>query len=385
MDSSLVHSRLKTIVFSLIPVAVLLLVLEAAGRWLYPFDPDRRALQNARQDPRVTLSYFNNGPGAQAILWDVGRMERRYLSFLGFLGKPGTTLPTLGTNQLGFRDDPLAPRQPGEVRILVLGGSTSWGVGASSNDATVRGVMQRLLNARGGTRYRVMSGAFLGYTSRQEMTVLTGLRDEFDPDIVVSLTGFNDVSTMIDDTGGVLERPEAQMLADAVTHHLRPMDTLTAVRKVVGSLGVWRLVVYFKERTGLAGPRPWDVKFDADRSRRRAAQVADLQRINAEYSARHGKRYIIAMQPDLYSTKKRLTPEEVATMKRFTSVARGIEAAHTNYRRDLAASLATVPNATFLDLRDRFDAVEEPLFIDSCHLVDRGYELIAEAIVRAID
>ena len=381
------HSKLKTVVFSLIPVTIVLLGLEIAGRLLYPFDEDKRAMVITERDPRVALSYFDSGPGAKAILWDVNRMERRYVSFLGFVGKPDTSLPTLRTNQLGFRDEPLAPRQAGEVRVLVLGGSTSWGLGASSNDATVRGALQRLLNQRGGHSYRVMSGAFLGYSARQEMTVLTEFLDDFDPDIVVSLTGHNDVMTIMHDTGGVLQRWESRTLEDAVTNQLKPMDTLTALRKVGGSLGLWRLVVYVKESmpprrgTGTGA----GVAYDPARSQRLAARVAEFHRINAEFAARKGRRYVIAVQPDLYSTRKPLPPEEAATRERFTAISRNVESVYPQYRADLTRTLAALPGVTVVDLGDRFDAVTEPLFIDDCHLVDRGYELIAASIAQAID
>lgn len=378
------RSTLKTIAFSLVPVAVLLLLLEVAGRWLYPFDPDERAMIITKRDPRVALSYFDSKPGAEAILWDVNRMERRYLAFLGFLGKPNTTLPTIRTNQLGFRDDAPAPRQPGEVRVLVLGGSTSWSLGASSNDATVRGALQRLLNQRADARYRVMSGAFLGYAARQEMTVLTEFLDAFDPDVIVSLTGHNDVMSIMHDTGGVLQRWEARTLEEAVANQLKPMDTLTALRKLAGSLGIWRLVVYVKEQSSGGPGQGGVVTYDGDRSERLSTQVAEFHRISADYAKRHGRRYVVVMQPDLYSTSKALSPEELEVKNRFISISRGADSVYPRYRKDLSARLSVLEGTEFLDLRDRFDDVKEALFIDDCHLVDRGYELIAEAIAPAI-
>ncbi len=378
------HPKLKTVVFSLIPVTILLLVLEVAGRLLYPFDEDKRAMVITERDPRITLSYFDSGAGARAILWDINRMKRRYVSFLGFLGQPNTSLPTLGTNQLGFRDEPLAPRQAGEVRVLVLGGSTSWGLGASSNDATARGALQRLLNQRGDRKYRVMSGAFLGYSARQEMTVLTEFLEDLDPDIVVSLTGHNDVVTIMHDTGGVLQRWESRTLEEAVTNQLKPMDTLDALRKVGGSLGLWRLVVYAREAMPQQRRPGAGVSYDPARSQRLAARVAEFHRINAEFAARKGRRYVIALQPDLYSTRKPLPPEEAATRDRFTALSPNVGSVYPKYRDDLARALAALPGTTFIDLRERFDAVAEPLFIDDCHLVDRGYELIATSIAQAI-
>ncbi len=312
-------------------------------------------------------------------------MERRYLPFLGYLSKPELTLPTIQTNRLGFRDAAISPRHPGETRILLLGGSTAWGIGASGNEKTVRGELERLLNAGGTKEYRVMSGAFWGYGARQEMTVLIEFLDKFDPDIIVSLTGYNDVMTMMHDDGGVLQRPEARMLAEAVTAQLRPMDTLTALRKVGGSLGIWRLVVYFREMVDVGSKRAGNAPaYDAARSVKAAAQVAEFHRISSEFAARHGRRYMIFMQPDLYSTRKNLTPEEVATRTRFTFASRGVENVFPRYRQDLESSLSALPNVPYVSMRDAFDHVVESLFIDDCHLVDRGYQLLAETIARGL-
>jgi hypothetical protein len=201
---------------------------------------------------------------------------------------------------------------------------------------------------------------------------------------VVSLTGYNDVMSIMHDTSGVLQRRESRTLEEAVNNQLRPMDTLTALRKVGGSLGIWRLVVYLRERAPAAPRTGSGVSYDAERSQRLAARVTEFHRINADFAARHGRRFIIAMQPDIYSTGKAMTAEERATRERFTGISRNVEVVYPRYRRDLAASLATVPGAAFLDLGARFDGVAEPLFIDDCHLVDRGYEMVAAAIAEAM-
>jgi len=131
------RSKSRTVVFSLVPLIFILVILEIAGRILYPFDPDGRAMVMARRDPRLNLSYFSQGTDAKAILFDMYRMDKRYLPFLGYLGAPNSRLPTISTNALGFRDRAIAPRQPKEFRVLLLGGSTAWGLGASSNDHTI--------------------------------------------------------------------------------------------------------------------------------------------------------------------------------------------------------------------------------------------------------
>ena len=90
------------------------------------------------------------------------------------------------------------------------------------------------------------------------------------------------------------------------------------------------------------------------------------------------------MQPDLYSTHKLLTPEEAATKTRFTSAVHGVENVYPHYRQDLETSLSALPNTSFVSMRDTFDRVGEPLFIDDCHLADRGYQLLAEKIAQFV-
>ena len=380
-------SRARTVVFSLIPVAILLAILEIAGRILYPFDADGRAMVTARLDKKTSLPYFHgDAPGVdgRAIMWDVYRMDRRYLPFLGYLGKPGTTLPTLATNPLGFRDRPITPRQPDEFRILVLGGSVAWGVGASSNEHTVAAALERQLNKDGGKiRYRVMSGAFLAYTARQEMVVLTEFLREFDPDLIVSLTGYNDLITVIHEDGGILERPEEKKLGEAVETNLRPMGTMQALRKVAGSLGIWRLVVYFREMQQAANPPTGQYHYDAENSAKWMPAVVDIHRIMARFAADHGRRYVIALQPDIEMTGKTMPPEEEA-VRAVSTRSRGFAETWRAYRGDLAAALERLDGVPVVDLKGALDGLKEPVFIDGCHLNDRGYEQLAVALAAAL-
>ncbi|MBN8762315.1 MAG: hypothetical protein BGP20_01100 [Thiobacillus sp. 63-78] len=379
------RSKSRTVVFSLVPLIFILVILEIAGRILYPFDPDGRAMVMARRDPRLNLSYFSQGTDAKAILFDMYRMDKRYLPFLGYLGAPNSRLPTISTNALGFRDRAIAPRQPKEFRVLLLGGSTAWGLGASSNDHTISANLERTLNQRGdGIRYRVMNAAYLGYIARQEMTVLTGFMEDFDPDLVVSLTGYNDLTTMIHGTGEIFDRPETRELGEAVTRVLRPMNTTTALRKVAGSLGIWRLVVYFREVRQVSAPKAGEYAFDQASSDKWVPRVAEMYKIMARFSGDHGRRYVIALQPDIETTRKRMGAEEAKLRSAARTGSTGFAAAYASYRRNLAAALGATDDAQFIDLGGAFDAVSEPVFIDGCHLTDRGYAHLAEVLADRI-
>ena len=372
---------LRTVAFSLAPLGFVLIVLEIAGRVLYPFDTDARARIQAERDPRATLSHFSGEVDGKAILYDINRARKRYVPFLGFMLAPNQQLPTLASNALGFRDGPVEPRRDGEYRVLLLGGSTVWGLGASSNAATVSGLLETMLNgASTGTRYRVMNGGYVGYTARQEFVVLSEYRERFDPDLVITLTGYNDVFSMLKDRAEITQRPEAQLLAEAVDQQLKPMESLQALRKFAGSLGIWRLVVYFRELGELAHPSTTTVDYDAERGRRLAARVADTQLTAADYAKRHGARYVVALQPEIYTTRKPLTADEERAKARFTSAFAGIADVYARYRADLASALGGTPGVSVVDLGSSLDGTREAVFIDDCHFTDGGYRAIAGAL-----
>jgi lysophospholipase L1-like esterase len=375
------RGTLRTLLFSMTPLVVLLLILEIVGRAIYPFDADARARIQAERDPRVSLAHFSGSVDGKGILRDVNGAQKRYVPFLGFMLAPDQVLPTLRSNSLGFRDEPVAPRQAGEYRVLLLGGSTVWGLGASSNETIISRTLEKLLNEGAGTRrYRVMNGAYVGYTARQEMVVLTEFREQFDPDLVISVTGYNDVFTILRDRAAITQRPEARILADAVDAQLQPVGSLQALRKFAGSLGVWRLVVYFRELGELRSPSSTTVGYDAERGRRIAARVADTHLTMAEFTLRHGGQYVIALQPEIYTTGKQLTADEARAKARFTAAFKGIPEVYAQYRADLAAALASAPGLRIVDLGRALDGTAEPVFIDDCHFVDRGYYLIASAL-----
>lgn len=383
-------SRTKIVVFSLVPLLVLLCVLEVTGRIVYPFDPDGRARIQTKRDPRVKLSYLGSPPvSAFSIIEDTYRVDHRYLPFLGWIGVPNTNLPTLKTNELGFRDRPVEPRKPNELRILLLGGSTVWGLGASSTEATVAGVLERLLNdGTAKSSHRVMSGAFTGWSSRQERVALLELFVIFMPDLVIALTGYNDLMTMVaGGAGEFLQRPESVELGNAVEANLRPMSTFRAIKKVGGTLGIWRLVVYLRERATVWAPSGRLAAYERAVAEREMARIADLYTGLAEFLDRRGSRLMVVLQPELYTTGKPLTVEEMEVRQRYFSRIKDIAPVFRRYRADLLRALldSRMRGFSVTDLQTVFDGHTRPVFIDDCHFNDEGYRIIAEGLKAGIE
>ena len=378
-------TRTRTIVYSLIPVIILLLILEITGRIIYPFDQTERARMLAEKDPRRNIPTWEGASG-QVILEDIFGMEKRYLSYLGFLGAPNSKKTTFEINKTGFRDSAIEPRIPDEYRILVLGGSAAWGWGASANRHTITGALEEMLNEdSSGVTYRVMNGAFLAWTSLQERITLMEFYERFDPDLVISFTGFNDIISVQYGNKRELLRLEYSMIEEAVENNIKPMSTMKAVRKVVGSLGIWRLVVYFREQ--LPSGKPGRVDYKSKRAERGIPKVLDRYLSMANYTASHGDRFLLVLQPEIYTTEKQLTAAE-AEVKEWLDARNSVnfDATFIQYRSDLVQGLSALSTAgiTVIDLRSVFDTVSETMFTDDSHFNDSGYRKIARALQRNI-
>jgi hypothetical protein len=98
--------------------------------------------------------------------------------------------------------------------VAVLGGSTAWGLGASANSRTISGQLEQCLGEAGGDS-RVMSAAYPAWASREELVTLLEYREVLDPDVVLAVTGFNDLLVLSLAVGAVSAALPASGAADA--------------------------------------------------------------------------------------------------------------------------------------------------------------------------
>lgn len=111
-------------------------------------------------------------------------------------GLPGMdTLPrTFSTNNLGFRGDSLSiPRAPGEVRVFVVGGSTTECVFLDDREALTRRLQDRLRAAHPGVDVRVYGAGKSGDRSWDHVAMVSQRLAHLQPDVIVVFAGINDV------------------------------------------------------------------------------------------------------------------------------------------------------------------------------------------------
>ena len=127
--------------------------------------------------------------GGHAVLSLSARMHT------GIVAKPIQRLQTLEINEEGLRRSgwEKPPEQVGKSDkvCLLLGGSTMFGLGATSDESTIAGRLGHYLNLHSDSEYVVINNAMLGYNSHQELLAL--LQSKYRPDYVIALSGYNEL------------------------------------------------------------------------------------------------------------------------------------------------------------------------------------------------
>ena len=176
------------------------------------------------------------------------------------------------------------------------------------------------------------------------------------------------------------------MVEEAVENNLVPMGTLKALRKFVGSLGIWRLVVYVREQLH-SGKSDRRIEYKPGRSKRGVPRVIDRYLSMADYTARHGDQFLLVLQPEIYTTGKRLTAAEQEVKQWLDSRnSENFGNTYSQYRSDLVQGLSALPSSSIdvIDFGDKLDTVSETMFTDDSHFNDSGYREIARALYREI-
>lgn len=125
------------------------------------------------------------------------KIQFDYTPLLGFHPSPNQNLNNIQTNNEGFRTPSRTYKKPRNVkRVLILGGSAAFGVHATSNENTISYQLEKKLNKDSkdsDRRWEVINLSSPGFISFQELIIMTKTGLLYDPDYVISFSGFNDI------------------------------------------------------------------------------------------------------------------------------------------------------------------------------------------------
>jgi hypothetical protein len=309
----------------------------------------------------VEKCYYDGAVDFTQVVWTGRDMPT---PLLGFAPQPGP-LPGghINRQQFRYRRDLVTPKPPGTCRIFLIGGSTAFGSGASTNETTVGGYLERYLNGEAkeyGCRFEVVTAAACGWASSHERILVENRLIEMEPDVVLALSGHNDVFW------GMLRCNINCYRAIQDVYYLRLSNAL--------------LQSNFKDSFPEDLPE-WHEPVSAAQTAARLRRNVELTQAALE---RVGADYCFALQPVLSCSRKVRTPREEFMAGRpggFRAVQQQAEIAARCGECRTALSALKLPHFSFWDLTGVFDGEGgSDVFIDRCHFGDHGHDLIARRL-----
>ena len=137
--------------------------------------------------------------------WDYSNFYRYPKPFVEFSGKPNSSAlflayeqmggtkedATITLNDLGFRGELPLPDKSEEFRIIMLGGSTVFnGVPLSKS---IPGELEQVFHNNGFSKVKVYNWGVVSFNSGQELSLLVHSVADFNPDLVITYDGANDI------------------------------------------------------------------------------------------------------------------------------------------------------------------------------------------------
>jgi lysophospholipase L1-like esterase len=282
--------------------------------------------------------------------------------FVGHMARPLFAAET-HINAIGFRDEreSYLTKPDRTIRVFITGGSLAWGTGASQKQ-TISYRLEQLLNARlspvTGFHYEIVNAAFPAWSTTQEKLLIQQFLLDLHPDLVIMLSGNNDVHWSLNGS----DIRWFFSYADQTYVHL------------------------LNELYRSSGHPEW-IYVPPTYPRLDCAILSSFTLRNVEEAAsaldRAKARLIFALQPNIVSTPKALTEHEQRILQKQDKPY--WDACYQSMRDRLGQSAAH--NYRLLDLSRSFGELDHAteLFIDSAHVADMGNRLIAEALANQID
>lgn len=374
-----------TLLPTLFATAVWFVALEIVARVAISYDPDlveprTRGAADAYPDSAEWVDdYFAEYRDANVMRWEPYVYWRRK----AFDGR------YINVDSLGFRSTWTGDQLAGDSTFLVFlfGGSTMWGTGAR-DDYTIASHLARLLSGHSNGSVRVVNYGENGYVSTQELIALQrALANGSVPDLAIFYDGVNDVYSAFQERDAGIPKNESRRRAEFNLGNVHTDRTGDAVRLTFNHLVADLALVLLAERVyneivGHESRRnrwaEWIPEEEVDELARGvvdnyASAVRQITALSEEYDFET----LFYWQPVIF-TKKRLTDYEIGEKEKKEYV----EPIYHATRRHIAESRPLAHHENFADISNIFDAVEEPIYIDFCHLAEKGNRMIAEIMAR---
>ena len=332
---------------------------------------------------------------------EMAKME--YNTFVGYI--PAANYSGIGwhTNSGHFRyNEDLDKKKPkDEIRIFISGGSSAWGVGVVQNQTFAYLLEKKLNSLQSKKKIRVIIAAAGGWASSQERAFIFSYVKEFNPDIVLMFSGWNDVfhaytgrdynknqdfllykkaiytsQKLLRSEGRLPEKYQDKF--ECICPPRYPESTSKFLYLIA------RTIYKFSYNKNILLEKIKDIELDS-------YKIIENTLENIDYvnylSKKQGFYLIYCLQPSLYFTQKKLSNWEKKLLKMSEENEVGYAEYNSKNYKILKHNIkmdAIEKSYLFLDGDKAINQEAESVFTDHVHFGDRGNILIADYLFNEL-
>jgi lysophospholipase L1-like esterase len=353
----------------------------------------------------LSFTYIKLKSGKGTYRERIKPVDSPYHPYLGYVHAPNFTFKItkrgisremrIMTDENGYSITPAFSYKDPDMTIIITGGSTIFGVGSSDNSTTVPSIIERIINQRLNLRAEVVNMALRGGNSFQEMLMVNRYLAENRADLVLAISGVNDVgnsSTTAEDrflgrhiwnnAVPLVHRAErGDLILINPVHKLRSRSYTFDLlyRQLKGdSRATQGDLMALEAPTELNLRRDGSIDID-----QQARIVATHYAAVYQISKMNAADFIMILQPSLFN-KKNWTAEEVHRIKKRKWDDEIIKTRRQGQDHYYEAYRKTEKPFQFIDLSGIFAESNDTLYTDHCHYNDLAAEKFAENIVESI-
>jgi lysophospholipase L1-like esterase len=260
-------------------------------------------------------------------------------------------------NEFGLRGPAPTPKQPGEWRIAVTGGSTTYGWRVFDAD-TIPAKLQDAIRLP-GKKVTVYNFGIEGASLEREIALVQRLRDAYALDQVLFYTGANDV----------------------ILRYMNRSDSTEGLGVLTAQTTGFELIKAARRLLALSFDLPAPVDQDDAASVARTNSLRERIAAARSYCDGTGLRCHFFLTPLIFTCK--------STFCRQSPMAGAVARVYPRMDRLMgwmyADALSHVPSEQIGDLRDAFDQANQPIYTDFVHVNEEGNRLIAERIANVVN
>ncbi|MGK7947300.1 MAG: SGNH/GDSL hydrolase family protein [Xenococcaceae cyanobacterium] len=419
----------------IISISLFLLVIELLTRIFIDISGSKSELQQTLVEPEVISAYqldlLNQDRRSELNLAERDSLLARRSLSVGYELAGGQKSDYWEINERGFRDsDPLPLAKPaGEIRIFLLGNSTAFGYGNSSNEVTISEQLEARLAQRIAQQksspnlyqpdvlpydednvkkalakypklksgnYRVINAGVPGYASGNELAQVALSVLPYKPDLIIILDGYTDLMLASEEKATEIPQLE-QLLEDRPTGFrqylsqlIQPLRNYSHVVRIVQDYALvpnsdenedtW---LFAQQLDTLAQNLPED---EAELERRVQRYFQHHKQIVSLSAGAHIP-LILANQPEF--TGRDASQLSEAEGEIATQLGRDyIQTVKNTYPQFIAANQKLGKifpyNVKAISLYNLTDKYPTPSFIDAVHLTDEANKVVAQQLYYAI-